>query len=1039
MTSTDRPLAEDERRALRAAARDWVPTDKDVWQPMPYHVEGVQKAAEEAVLAGIAAAAGDRSPLGLVIQGDNGAGKTHLLGWVRDQILHQGGYFLYADFSSGRPFWEQVLRSVRKDLNRTVDGADTQLTLMLRRLCAVAGADSALTDAITGRTALKPEDLVRFEGVLRTRYRGAVQECRDTLRALVCHACADDVDAQDAAAAYLAHREPGEPPLEAPSWRLRQRTIDDQRLVEEICELLALTGPSVLAIDQVDNLLAQAHKALLAGGESPEQRAQDALVEGVAGGWMALWQQSRRTLCLLACFESSWDLVKRRALASVPDRFRSPIMLQTIADPALAEAIAIQRFTAPYAATGFAPPYPTWPIAPAAFGTAPGMTPRTLLQRIDEHVQQCLAGDLVRELERFDVVVEPAAPVAAAPEPAGGYGALDERFASLVRAAEVTAALDPAREDAVMPDLLAAGLRAWIIEQGAAGHRFTCETGTGRNPDLHARLRQEVDAATESEVHWAFRAIGAVHHRRYQKQLTEAMSAAGVDGPLPRHLVVLRNAEWSSGAATRDLLARLRGAGGQDLGVDGGDLAVFAALKDLLAEGDPATQGWLEVRRPASGTTLLSRVLGEVAAVPEPSVPEQVSSGMSEPESLVVGRRLRDGQPVPVALRTFTYHVAMFAGSGSGKTVKLRRIVEEAALAGVSSIVLDLNNDLARLGDRWPEPPPGWTDEDARLAEEYHATTDVVIWTPNRQGGNPLSFQPLPDLTELLREKEIDAYRDALNHAVESLVARVPGGPAARARKEAVLREALDHLTRRGGHGIDAFVELLADLPLGATRVAGGEAIAAELADALTIAQINDPMFGGAGVTADPGVLLEPAPGKRARVSVISFVGLSSNAQQQGFVHQLQTNLFAWVKRNPYRDRPLGGLLVMDEARTLAPSRGSAVSKESTISLFAQARKYGLGLVVATQAPKDLDNRIAGNCTTQFYGRLNSPAQIEAAKEMASAKGGDVSRIGLLGSGEFYVTSQGIRFQQVRTPMCLSYHPDGPLTAEEVMERARVR
>ena len=52
-----------------------------------------------------------------------------------------------------------------------------------------------------------------------------------------------------------------------------------------------------------------------------------------------------------------------------------------------------------------------------------------------------------------------------------------------------------------------------------------------------------------------------------------------------------------------------------------------------------------------------------------------------------------------------TRHIAIFAGTGSGKTVLLRRILEEAALLGVPAIVLDTNNDLARLGQPWPTVP----------------------------------------------------------------------------------------------------------------------------------------------------------------------------------------------------------------------------------------------------------------------------------------------------------------------------------------------
>ncbi|MER7211596.1 hypothetical protein ABT340_31460 [Streptosporangium sp. NPDC000239] len=145
-----------------------------------------------------------------------------------------------------------------------------------------------------------------------------------------------------------------------------------------------------------------------------------------------------------------------------------------------------------------------------------------------------------------------------------------------------------------------------------------------------------------------------------------------------------------------------------------------------------------------------------------------------------------------------------------------------------------------------------------------------------------------------------------------------------------------------------------------------------------------------------------------ARASVISFVGLPSDEQRQSFVNQLQMALFAWIRRNPAGDRPLGGLFVMDEAQTFAPSGGTTACTRSTLALATQARKYGLGLVFATQAPKGLHNWIPGNAATQFYGLLNSPAQIEAAKEMARSKGGAVTDVSRLTTGQFYLTAEEV-------------------------------
>ncbi|PGD67028.1 hypothetical protein COM46_31330, partial [Bacillus pseudomycoides] len=80
--------------------------------------------------------------------------------------------------------------------------------------------------------------------------------------------------------------------------------------------------------------------------------------------------------------------------------------------------------------------------------------------------------------------------------------------------------------------------------------------------------------------------------------------------------------------------------------------------------------------------------------------------------------------------------------------------------------------------------------------------------------------------------------------------------------------------------------------------------------------------------------------------------GLTTDEQKHSFVNQLQMGLFAWIKKNPAGDRPLGGLFVMDEAQNFAPSDRSTPATQSTLALASQARKYGLGLVYATQSPK---------------------------------------------------------------------------------------
>ncbi len=401
-----------------------------------------------------------------------------------------------------------------------------------------------------------------------------------------------------------------------------------------------------------------------------------------------------------------------------------------------------------------------------------------------------------------------------------------------------------------------------------------------------------------------------------------------------------------------------------------------------------------------------------------------------------LGRIAGSGEPLMLGLESLRKHMTIFAGSGSGKTVLIRRLVEECALRGVSSIVLDPNNDLARLGDGWPEPPKEWAPQDRDLAAEYLASTDVVVWTPRRQAGRPLAFQPLPDFAPV--RDDPDEFNTAIDAAVAALAprARVDNTTVKAQRAQAVLREALKYFGRRSGGDLRAFIDVLADLPDGLSTLAAGPKIASDLAETLAAAMVNDPLFGGAGTPIDPGVLLTPPPSKRARISVISFVGLTSDEQRQGFVNQLQMALFAWIKQHPAGNRPLGGLLVMDEAQTFAPSGAMTACTASTLALVSQARKYGLGLVFATQAPRGLHNHIPGNSATQFYGLLNAPIQIAAAREMASSKGGAVPDIGLLRAGEFYAAREGHPFERIDAPMCLSYHPRSPLTPDEVIRRA---
>ncbi|MEU1808256.1 helicase HerA domain-containing protein [Micromonospora aurantiaca (nom. illeg.)] len=1077
-------IGDGQRRALAALRFNWAPTPDDVWKPTPFHVKGLHHDVVTTVLDSFAEAQAstDSSPVGVAVLGQRGTGKTHLIGTVRQQVQARGGFFFLVELLEARTFWQRTAISMLEGLVRPMPDETTQLRTFLRRLADEVGAPRTVRRAVAGETELSRSTLDAFVDLIRKKDRQIGTECQDTARALVLYA-AEQSDVQDIGYDFLSSMDEEEPGQRA-GWGLRRNRRAPQEVVRDISRLLAVVGPTVIAVDQIDLMIAQSVKATNQDARGEADWQTSLLLEQVASGLMALRETTRRTLSVVSCLPQTWRSIQQQATDTVQDRFREAAPLKEIPSVEVGRELVEKRFAVLFEGLGFTPPHPTWPVHPDAFQEVVGFTPRELLRRIDTHVRACLADGEARELRHLlhETGGRPAdgiihAPVTGPPPEnrTNGFGKIDARYAELIAASDTTSALSPQSEDVRVPRLLEAGLTAWIAAQGAAVEAFSIDPiPAGTKPALHARLRHSLSEDSEDEEHWSFRAISAPHHIAVLNRIRNAITTAGLtEGVAKRRLFLLRSAEWSAGARTREVLDAFERAGGRRLPLNAPDVARMTALEQLILDyGRETLRPWFADRRPASDITCLREALGdwpgEPAAVRAEEGPEEAPNRPTagkppsvtaaprsadpvpalsvfaplppvagvDPERMEIGTVTGRPDPVGIDLEALRRHTVIFAGSGSGKTVLIRRLVEECALRGVSAIVLDPNNDLARLGEAWPAPPPGWGADDARRAAEYLAGTDVVVWTPGRQAGRPLTFQPLPAFADVLDDP--DGFTSAVNAAVATLAphARVDGGTDKARLGRAVLREALVGYARSGASDLREFTDVLNDLPDGVSQLDSAPKLAAGMAQLLKAALINDPLLGGVGTPVDPGELLTPPPGRRARVSVINLAGLPEEHQRQSFVNQLQLALFTWIKRHPAGDRPLGGLFVMDEAQTLAPSGAVTACTQSTLALTSQARKYGLGLVFATQAPKALHNQIPGNAATQFFGLLTVPVQIEAARDVARAKGTDVPDIGKLRTGQFYATVEGARFVKMQAPMCLSHHPRSPLTAEEIVRLA---
>jgi hypothetical protein len=1038
-------MTEELRQALAAVRFNSAETPDDVWAVSPFHIDGLHTRAEQRIHASMtdAKASKGSSPIGLTLQGQKGVGKTHLLGRVRQVVQQEGGYFFLIDLTTGAAFWEDVARAMRSELWRPDDDGELQLTKLLQRLCDAAKVPEPVAAAVLGRTPLTVDDLHGFVAAIRGADAQVAVECADTIRALVLYAAIDSRQMKIGTDYLTGLVEATDGDRQA--WGIHPQPKPHRALVTDISRVLALTGHSVVAIDQLDSLVNKAHTAIDAQVDA-ELAGELTLI---ADGLMQLRETTRRTLSIVACLPDTWSVLNSVITATVSDRFTKTPLLGAIADPQLGQALVAKWLATIYDRAGFTPPHPTWPVAPSAFEVWRTYTPRQLLRRVQEHAEACLNSE-IRELRSFDEPsVEPVeVPQWTRSEP-DYFAEFDRQFDELWKSADVGAALNQHTEDDIMPELLHAGLRSWITEVGNDDRSWETEPPPDGGNQLHAGLRRILNEERDIAERWAFRAIAPRHGNGILRRIRDAKEAAGIrDGVRNRHLVLIHHGSkgWTGGK-TRGLVGDLARVGSPRVEIKEDDVRAFWALSQMLTRQSYELLNWLVARKPASKTGLLRQILpdtgqpgGSQRETRPPPAKEQEQPRAEErppadqkPGEFTLGV---DGE-ISIELESLRKHAVIFAGSGTGKTVLLRRIIEECALRGVSAIVLDPNNDLARLGDPWPEPPNDWRPGDAESAADYLAGTEVVVWTPGRAAGRPLSFHPLPDFAGV-RDDE-DEFIAAVEAAVARLIphARVSGGAKAAVRGQAVLREALTHYARKESRSLSGFVEMLAELPDGVSKLSTATKMAADLAETLRAAMVNDPLLGGSGEPADPAVLFTPTPGKRARISVISFIGLPSEEQRQGFVSQLQLEVFAWIKRNPAADRPLGGLFVMDEAQTIAPSGGWTASTQSTILLASQARKYGLGLLLATQAPKGLHNQVTGNATTQFFGRLNSPAQVAAANEMARAKGSTVGDISRLERGQFYVTGETFGFRRMRAPLCLSHHPPSPLRLEEVLDRAR--
>ncbi|MEX3651042.1 ATP-binding protein, partial [Mycolicibacterium porcinum] len=279
------------REALSALRLTWAPTADDLWHSQgALHVRGLHDRPMADVMAafGDAERETDSSPLGVVVRGPAGSGKTHLLGQVREQVQTAGGFFFLVELLDAASFWQSARAGILESLGRPGSERETQLKDLLWELSSVAHISRANRRAVIGDDDLTPDILTDFVNSLHKVHRHTVKRAHHTLRALVLLG-AGDLELQDIGEAFLT----GSGEKEA--WGLPAPVLTPQESVRDISRLIALAGPSVLALDQIDTLLAQSGERTDTAGAAPGpdgtvRSAGNTDLEHIAHGLMSIRQ-----------------------------------------------------------------------------------------------------------------------------------------------------------------------------------------------------------------------------------------------------------------------------------------------------------------------------------------------------------------------------------------------------------------------------------------------------------------------------------------------------------------------------------------------------------------------------------------------------------------------------------------------------------------------------------------------------------------------------------------------------------------------------
>src|SRR5262245_21445016 len=361
--------------------------------------------------------------------------------------------------------------------------------------------------------------------------------------------------------------------------------------------------------------------------------------------------------------------------------------------------------------------------------------------------------------------------------------------------------------------------------------------------------------------------------------------------------------------------------------------------------------------------------------------------------------------------KDLTTHGVCVGMTGSGKTGLCIGLLEEAAIDGIPALAIDPKGDLANLALAFPSLAPAdflpWMDPDEakrqgltpqQLAEKtaaswrkgledwdqdagriarFREACEIAIYTPASKAGRPLALLRAFTAPPQAVVDDEEALRARVQGAVSGLLALAGIESDPMQGREHILLSQLVQRAWAAGKDLD-----LAGLIQGVQRPPFDKVGVLDLESFFPAKDRAGLALALNNVLASPGAAAwaegEPldiqkllwTPAGKPRIAVLSIAHLS-DAQRMFFVTTLLSEVLAWM-RTQSGTGSLRALVYMDEIFGYFPPTAAPPSKLPMLTLLKQARAFGVGVLLATQNPVDLDYKGLANAGTWFIGRLQT-------------------------------------------------------------------